>query len=108
MQDLSKVQKQKAVLESSLQHTQQKLEILVEESTAEAEKAAASLAEALRLNTEYGARLEECQQSFMELEEESDAQLCALQAPACQPGCTGMSRTGLARAQVVICYAGAR
>lgn len=87
MQDLSQVQKQKAVLESTLQHTQQKLDILVEESTAEASKAAASLAEATRLNTEYAARLEECQQSFMELEEESDAQLCAPQHSATQLTC---------------------
>ena len=72
LQDLNKLQKQKAVLEASMQHTTQKLEAQVQDSTAKAEKADAALAEAVRLNTEYAARLEECQQSFMELEGESD------------------------------------
>lgn len=72
------MQKQKAVLESSLQHMQQKHEAHVQEATTKADTAATALTEAQRLNNEYAARLEECQQQFMELEGESDTQMCAL------------------------------
>lgn len=71
------MQKQKAVLESSLQHLQHKHDAYVAEATSKAETAAAALAEAQRLNTEYANRLEVCQQEFMDLECESDAQMCA-------------------------------
>lgn len=76
MQEVSKVQKQKAVLENQLQHVQKKHDAHVQEATTKAEAAAAALTEAQRLNTEYAARLEECQQMCMDLEGETDAQTC--------------------------------
>lgn len=72
-QDLSKVQKQKAVLESSLQHAQSKYDTYVQEAVTKAEAAAAALTAAESLSADYASRLEECQQMYMDLENESDA-----------------------------------
>jgi chromosome segregation ATPase len=74
VQDVSKLQQQKAKLESQLGHLQAKHDAHVQEAATKAEAAAEVLTEAQRLKTEYASRLEDCQQQFMELESEADEQ----------------------------------